>query len=500
MNENNIDKKLKDFSDYLLDIGLLIGTTYNDFKKKYKEINEKEKILIEDEEPDESFELTYFKDNISKTMIKFYSSLSEERKKLITFQIFNIYNKKREGKNNNELNNDNFQIDKNELLLNTEEDNNKEIKELKEEHFEIEILSKKNEPILKLYDSSENSEENFNSIISKKKKKKKEKNNISKKKDNKKKEEKININENCTFQPNLDKKEKKDKKGNKKEKKDVSKIFEKLYKKNLKKEKDIENIRKELDKECSFQPNILINNDKKNKKKRSISRKDFEKRMKLIEENKKEKEEKRKKEEKKEFQEKFPFMPNKEKVNKSFNKSFSQKRNESFSSEDIYKRLYEENKKIKIKYEENVKKMLEDIKERANHPIVNHNNINYLSRRKERKISNMKNMSFDMKQRNFYTEEKKEDMKIFNNKRIEELYEEYKKMKNGFKTEQTINNIDNIDNEINSQNEKENKEKSKKDENESNISENNEGKILEDKEQKIELKEDDNNLLNKSQK
>ena len=462
MNENNVDTKLKDFSNYLLDVGLLIGTSYNDFGKKFKEISEKEKILIEDEEPDESFELTYFKDNISKTMIKFYSSLSEERKKLITFQIFNIYTKKREGKNNNnELNNDNFQIDKNELVLNTEEENNKE-KDLKEEHFEITIYSK-NVPILKLSDSSENSEEKVNIIKSKNKKKKKEKNNTSKKKDNNK-----NLNENCTFQPNLDKKEKKDNRENKKEKKNISKIFEKLYKKNLKKEKDLENIRKELDKECSFQPNILINNDKKNKKKRSISRKDFDKRMKLIEENKKEKEEKRKKEEKKEFKEKFPFMPNKEKKNKSFNKSFNQKRNESFSSEDIYKRLYEEDKKIKIKYEENVKKMLEDIKERANHPIVNHNNINYLSRRKyykERKISNMKNMSFDMKQRNFYTEEKKEDMKIFNNKRIEELYEEYKKMKNGFKTEQTINNNDNNDNndnEITSQNDKENKEKSKK--------------------------------------
>ena len=496
MNENNIDMKIKDFSNYLLDIGLLIGTSYNDFGKKFKEINEKEKILLDDEEPDESFELTYFKDNISKTMINFYSSLSEERKKLITFQIFNIYSKKREGKNNNDSNNDNFQIDKNELILNTDEENNKDKeKELTEEHFEITILSKKNELILKLSDSSDNSEETFNQVKSINKKKKKEKkNNISKKKYNKKKEEKEKLNENCTFQPNLDKKEKKEKK----EKKNISKIFEKLYKRNMKKEKDIENIRKELDKECSFQPNILINNNKKNKKKRSISRKDFEKRMKLIEENKKEKEEKRKKEEKKQFQEKFPFMPNKERVNKSFNKSFNHKRNESFASEDIYKRLYEEDKKNKIKYEENIKKMLKDIKERANHPIVNHNNINYLSKRK---IGNIKNMSFDIKQNNFYnfyTEEKKDDMKIFNNKRIEELYEEYKKMKNGFKTEQTSNN-DKNDNEINNQNDKENEEKNKKDEDESNISENNEAKILEDKDEKIEFKDDDNNLLNESQ-
>ena len=40
-------------------------------------------------------------------------------------------------------------------------------------------------------------------------------------------------------------------------------------------------------------------------------------------------------------------------------------------------------------------------------------------------------MSFDKKSNIFYnTEENKEDIKMFNNKRIEELYEEYKKMKN----------------------------------------------------------------------
>ncbi len=96
MNENNIDLKVKDFSNYLLEIGLLIGSSYNDFIKKFKEINEKQKILLEDEESDENFGLTYFKDNISETMIKFYGSMNEERKKLVTYNIFNIYNKKKE--------------------------------------------------------------------------------------------------------------------------------------------------------------------------------------------------------------------------------------------------------------------------------------------------------------------------------------------------------------------------------------------------------------------
>ena len=56
MNEDDIDIKIKDFSNYLLDIGLLIGgSTYNEFGNKFKEINEKEKILFEDEEePDKN--------------------------------------------------------------------------------------------------------------------------------------------------------------------------------------------------------------------------------------------------------------------------------------------------------------------------------------------------------------------------------------------------------------------------------------------------------------
>ena len=39
MNEDDIDIKIKDFSNYLLDIGLLIGgSTYNEFGNKFKEI------------------------------------------------------------------------------------------------------------------------------------------------------------------------------------------------------------------------------------------------------------------------------------------------------------------------------------------------------------------------------------------------------------------------------------------------------------------------------
>ena len=125
-----------------------------------------------------------------------------------------------------------------------------------------------------------------------------------------------------------------------------------------------------------------------------------------------------------------------------------------------------------MKYEENIKKLIEDIKERANHPIVRHNNINYITKRRwniepERRIFNIKNMSFDKK--GLYTEEKKEDIKLFNNKRIEELYEEYKKMKNDLKVEQNQKEIEDL-NKI----KEENKEKIKEEENHSeNKSENN---------------------------
>ena len=198
MNEDDIDLKVKDFSNYLLDIGLLIGgTIYNEFGKKFKEINEKEKIILEDSEPDENYDLTHFKDNISQTMIKFYDSMNEEKKKMITSNIFNKYNKKKEEKNSGS----NFKIDKNELLAISEENeekieekNNKKDLEYKQEHFEITLLSSKNNLILKLSDITESSnddssKERFDNYINKKKKKKGKKKNkeVSKKKKIKKK-------------------------------------------------------------------------------------------------------------------------------------------------------------------------------------------------------------------------------------------------------------------------------------------------------------------------
>ena len=139
-----------------------------------------------------------------------------------------------------------------------------------------------------------------------------------------------------------------------------------------------------------------------------------------------------------------------------------------------------------MKYEENVKKILDEIKDRANHPIVKHNNINYITNRRwnrepERRIYNIKNMSFDKKSNIFYnTEENKEDIKMFNNKRIEELYEEYKKMKNDLKVEQIQK-----ENEDLNKTKEENKEKINISNNEENNTEKN--------------KEENNNLKNKDE-
>ena len=242
--------------------------------------------------------------------------------------------------------------------------------------------------------------------------------------------------------------------------KNIKEFFDKLSQKNTKREKDVADIKKDLEKECPFQPNLT-----KNKIKKELTRKDFEERMKRFEENKKEKEKRLKKDQEEEFKKICPFIPNNnnnKKRSNSFNKTLNQ------TSENIYKRLHDENKLIQKKYEENLQKLLNDIKDRANHPIVNHNNIRYLSKRKyeqDKKIYNIKNnfnFNFNLTDKKYFTEEKKEEYKTFNSKRIEELYEEYKKMKSDImsKNNKTEINVDvpsiNINNENNNNNDKEN--------------------------------------------
>ena len=57
------------------------------------------------EETDKSLSLIYFKDNISKTIVEFYNSLSDEKKKLFAMNIFMKYSRKKEEKEKNNDNN-----------------------------------------------------------------------------------------------------------------------------------------------------------------------------------------------------------------------------------------------------------------------------------------------------------------------------------------------------------------------------------------------------------
>ena len=100
MEENPLEIKVKEFCNYLIEIGLLNITFYKDFIKKFKEISENGVVYSGNEETDLSISLIYFKDNISNTIVEFYNSLNEERKKIIALNIFSKYNIKKENNDN----------------------------------------------------------------------------------------------------------------------------------------------------------------------------------------------------------------------------------------------------------------------------------------------------------------------------------------------------------------------------------------------------------------
>ena len=319
------------------------------------------------------------------------------------------------------------------------------------------------------------------------------------------KDNRANLNENCTFRPKINRTN--DKRNEPKG--DNISVFDKLYKNNRStKKKEINDLIKERDKENIFQPN----KEKNNKIKKKLSRKNFDERLKKIEDNKKDKEEKRKKDEEKEFKEKFPFKPKRQ---NTFNISFRKEKNNTVPNENLYQRLYDENKKMRNKYEENLKKVMKDIKDRANHPIVRHNNINYISKMKREYGKNekyiKKNMSFDnQSKRNvpiplYRMEEKKDDDKRYEFKRIEELYEEYKKLKNQIilkedqiKDEDNIINVDKENKTENNNNEKEKEIINGDKENitENNFNENKKEITNNDKENVSDKKDDDDNKNN----
>ena len=475
MEDDEIDIKIIKFSDYLMEFGLLNNSCYKEFLKKFKEISENEILSSGNEETDKNIGLIYFKENISKTMIEFYKSMPEERKKLLALNIYSKYNKKIEEEKKNVINIDELLGDK---------------YVIKYTEYEIESLP----PINIIANNNKNNKSYYNesNILNYKiekykndKNKKMQSNYINNKRNNSFIEHKpndvLNINKNnnknmspnknCTFQPNSRNNSATNKNTIKKNlsfnKSNNPSVFDRLYKISEKKKKDIEYLNKELNKENIFQPNLKKNNSK------ILKRENFDERLKFLEEQKKIKEKIKKEEEEKEFQAKFPFNP---KTYNTFNNSNKKNKNNNNNNISIHQKLYEDNIKIKEKNEERIKLAMDEIKKMSNHPISIHNNIQYLynnnnnknkikiersnskrsnsksnSKRNNKKLnhnnSSEKNLSYkkNKKYKNDYhlykmEENKKCDHDNINDiQKIEELYNEYKKLKEAIDMNNIIN-------------------------------------------------------------
>ena len=96
MDVNPIDIKIKEFALYLKDIGLLNETNINDFLKKFKNISDNSLISSGNFETDINVGLIYLKENLSKAMLEFYNLMTEERKKIIYLNIYSKFIQKRE--------------------------------------------------------------------------------------------------------------------------------------------------------------------------------------------------------------------------------------------------------------------------------------------------------------------------------------------------------------------------------------------------------------------
>lgn len=95
MEKNPIQKKIKDFTNYLEDIGLLASINVPDFLTKFKTISENNTLSSGMEETDFNIALIYLKDNISKTMVEIYDAMSNERKKIISINVYSKYLEKK---------------------------------------------------------------------------------------------------------------------------------------------------------------------------------------------------------------------------------------------------------------------------------------------------------------------------------------------------------------------------------------------------------------------
>ena len=96
MDANPIYIKIEEFALYLKDFGLLNETNINDFLKKFKNISDNSLLSSGNFETDINVGLIYLKENLSKTMLEFYDLMTDERKKIIYLNIYSKFVQKRE--------------------------------------------------------------------------------------------------------------------------------------------------------------------------------------------------------------------------------------------------------------------------------------------------------------------------------------------------------------------------------------------------------------------
>ena len=96
MDVNPIDIKIREFSLYLKEFGLLNETNINDFLKQFKNTSENSFVSSGIFETDVNVGLIYLKENLSKAMLEFFNLMTEERKKITYLNIYSKFLKKRE--------------------------------------------------------------------------------------------------------------------------------------------------------------------------------------------------------------------------------------------------------------------------------------------------------------------------------------------------------------------------------------------------------------------
>lgn len=96
MDVNPIDIKIREFALHLKEFGLLNETNINDFLKQFKNTSDNSFMSSGIYETDINVGLIYLKENLSKAMLDFFNLMTEERKKITYLNIYSKFLKKRE--------------------------------------------------------------------------------------------------------------------------------------------------------------------------------------------------------------------------------------------------------------------------------------------------------------------------------------------------------------------------------------------------------------------